>query len=116
MTYWANAVALDKHLYGLSGEYDSVASLTCVDIASGKPAWTKDRFGLSSVTLADGHLWITTPKGELVLVVATPKEYQEKGRVKIMEERMYATVPTIANKKMFLRDGKSIYCLDIAGK
>jgi len=116
MTYWANAVAHDKHLYGLSGEYNSVASLTCVEQATGKPTWKKDRFGLASVTLADGYLWITTPKGELVLALATPKEYQEKGRVKVMEESRYATVPTIAGKKLFLRDRKSIYCLDIAGK
>lgn len=116
MTYWANAVAQDKHLYGLSGEYNTTANLTCVDLAMGKPAWTKERFGLASVTLADGHLWITTPKGELVLAAATPKEYQEKGRVKVMEESRYATVPTIAGKKLFLRDRKNIYCLDIAGK
>jgi outer membrane protein assembly factor BamB len=116
MTYWANAVPFEKHLYGLTGEYDSIASLTCVDQATGKPTWKKDRFGLASVTLADGYLWITTPKGDLVLVAATPKEYQEKGRVKVMEESRYASVPTIAGKKLFLRDRKDIYCLDIAGK
>ena len=116
ITYWANAVLQDKHLYGLDGEYNQPSALKCVDAATGKEVWSKDRFGLGSVTLADGHLWITTIKGDLVLVPANPKEYQEKGRVKIMEESRYATVPTIAGKKLFLRDRKNIYCLDIAGK
>lgn len=116
VNYWANSVASDKHLYGLSGEFEGPVSLKCVAATTGKLAWEKERFGLASVTLADGHLWITTIKGELVLAVATAKEYQEKGRIKVMEESRYATVPTIANKKLFLRDRQSIYCLDIAGK
>lgn len=116
ITYWANAVLQDKHLYGLDGEYNQPSALKCVDAATGKEVWSKDRFGLGSVTLADGHLWITTIKGDLVLVPANSKAYQEKGRVKVMEESRYATVPTIAGKKLFLRDRKSIYCLDVAGK
>lgn len=116
ITYWANAVLHDKHLYALAGEYDIPSTLRCVDAATGKPTWSKERFGLGSVTLADGHLWITTSKGDLVLASANPKEYEEKGRVKVMEESKYSPVATIAGKKLFLRDQKSIYCLDIAGK
>ncbi len=56
---------------------------------------------------------MTTKTGDLVLVEATPKAYTEKARVKkfLGENR---TVPTIADRKLYLRDLKSIYCLDIA--
>jgi len=116
INYWANSVVHEKHLYGPAGEFEGPISLKCIDVAKGKQAWEQERFGLASVTLADGHLWITTIKGELVLATATPQKYDEKGRVKLMEDSRYATVPTIADKKMYLRDRKSIYCIDITGK
>lgn len=116
MTYWANAVVHDKHLYGLSGEYNKSADLNCVDLATGKLVWSSPRFGLSSVTLADGHLFIMNKNGDLVLVPATSKGFTEKGRARVLEDGRYATVPTIASKKMYLRDRKHIVCLDVAGK
>jgi outer membrane protein assembly factor BamB len=116
INYWATAVAHDKHLYGPAGEYDKVADLNCVDLTNGKIAWSQPKFGLSSVTLADGHLFITTRNGELVLAAASPKAYQEKARIKLLEKGRYAVAPTIADKKLYLRDRKHVYCLDIAGK
>jgi hypothetical protein len=116
LNYWANAVAQEKYLYGLSGEFNKVPDLNCVDLSNGKEVWSSARFGHSSLTLAQGHLWILTKGGDLVLVPATPKGFEEKGRVKVLEDGRYATMPTIADKKIFLRDRKNIVCLDIAGK
>lgn len=116
MTYWSNAVAHDKYLYGLSGEFNKAPALNCVELANGKEAWSSERFGHSALTLADGHLWILTAKGDLVLVPANPKGFEEKGRVNVLSDSKYATAPTIADKKLFMRDRKQIVCLDIAGK
>jgi outer membrane protein assembly factor BamB len=116
INYWANAVAFGKHLYGISGEYNRSGDLNCVDLAAGKLAWSSSRFGLSSLTLADGHLFIVVKNGDLVVVPATPKGFEEKARVKVLEDGRYATVPTIAGKRLFLRDRKNIVCLDIAGR
>lgn len=111
-TYWANAVAHDGHLYGVSGEFDSVINFNCVDLKTGKLVWSKERFGKASVTLADGHLFVTTKPGDLVLIRATPKGYEEKVRVKgILGDNR--TVPTIADGRLYLRDRKQILCLDI---
>ncbi len=116
-TYWANAVAHDKHLYGLSGEFNKPSDLNCVDISNGKLAWSQPKFGLGALTVADGHLFIATSAGDLVLASAHPKNYEEKARVKgLLEKGKYAVMPTIADKKLYLRDTKRIYCLDIAGK
>jgi outer membrane protein assembly factor BamB len=110
--YWATAVAHDGYLYGLSGEFESVINLNCVDLKSGKLIWSKERFGKGSITLADGHLFITTKPGDLVLIPATPKEPPESARIKgfLGDNR---TVPTIAGKRMYLRDLKHIWCLDL---
>jgi outer membrane protein assembly factor BamB len=111
-SYWATAVAHNGHLYGLSGEANGVINLHCVELATGKLVWAKERFGKGSVTLADGHLFITTKTGDLILAAATPRGYEEKARVKLLGDNR--TVPTIANKKLYLRDRRQILCLDIS--
>jgi outer membrane protein assembly factor BamB len=112
--YWANSVNAGGYLYGLSGEFDKKIHLHCVDAKSGKLKWSREDFGKAAITLADGHLFITTKTGDLVLVRANPEKYEEKARVAILGENR--TVPTIAEKRLYLRDRENIYCLDIAGK
>jgi outer membrane protein assembly factor BamB len=112
--YWANSVEHNGYLYGLSGEFDKKIHLNCVDAKSGKLKWSQMDFGKGAITLADGHLFITTKKGDLVLVRANPEKYEEKARVGLLGENR--TVPTIAEKRLYLRDRDSIYCLDIRGK
>ena len=111
LNYWANTVMHDGHLYGFSGEFSKRIDLRCVDLATGKVKWSQDGFGKGSVTLADGHLFITTKKGDLVLVRATPERFDEKARVTVLGENR--TVGTIANKRLYLRDKEKIVCLDI---
>jgi outer membrane protein assembly factor BamB len=116
MNYWANPVVLDGYLYGISGEFnEKKMDLNCVDLKTGKLMWSHKEIGKAAVTLADGHLWITTKKGDLVLVRADPKKYDEVARVPMLAEGC-RTSPTIADKRLYLRDQKNIYCLDIAGK
>ena len=112
-TYWATAVHHEGFLYGLSGEFDKKIDLNCVDVKSGKLLWSRKDFGKGAMTLADGHLWMSTKAGDLVLVHCNPKSYLEKARVIgfLGDNR---TVPTIADRRMYVRDLQHIYCLDIA--
>ncbi len=116
LNYWANAVVHDGHLYGVSGEFhEKNMDLNCVDLKTGMLKWSKKGIGKAAVTLADGHLWISTKKGDLVLVPANPLKYEEKGRITLLAEGC-RTSPTIADKRLYVRDRQDIYCLDIAGK
>ena len=115
MNYWANAVEHNGYLYGVSGEFNKRIDLNCVDLKTGKLMWSEKSIGKAAVTLADGHLFITTKKGELILVRADPMKYDEKARITMLAEGC-RTSPTIADKRLYLRDQKNIYCLDIAGK
>ncbi len=114
LNYWANAVVRDGYLYGLSGEFSKKIHFNCVDLKNGQLKWSRKDFGKGSLTLADGHLFITTKKGELILVRPNPAQYEEKARVALLSENR--TAATIAEKRLYLRDRKNIYCLDIAGK
>jgi outer membrane protein assembly factor BamB len=112
MSYWANAVEHNGYLYGISGQFDRQLDFNCVDLKTGKLMWSKAKYGKASVTLADGHLWVVTKEGDLVLVHANPKGYLERGRVRLLGDNR--TVGTIASRRLYLRDLEHIYCLDIA--
>lgn len=114
-TYWANAVHDRGYLYGISGEFSGILSLNCVELRTGKLVWSQPRFGKAALTWADGHLFVVTKAGDLVLVEATPAAYREKARVQglLSDNR---TVPTIANGYLYLRDRKHILCLDLRSR
>lgn len=111
-TYWATAVHHDGHLYGIHGEFNKRLDLNCVELKSGKVKWSQKDFGKGALCLADGHLYLTTKKGDLVLVQATPEKYTEKSRVvgAVGETR---AVPTIANGRMYVRDLQNVYCFSV---
>ena len=57
---------------------------------------------------------MTTKKGDVVLCSANPKSYQEKARFKLLGDNR--TVPTLSDRRLYVRDLEFIYCLDIAAK
>ena len=110
---WQTSVVVDGYLYGFDnvGSAGPTTHLSCIQASTGEPVWRKTRFGKGNLTLADGKLWITTMKGELVLVKVTPEGYQELGR-----KRLFATTRqslSIANGKGYIRDNTEIICLKL---
>jgi len=110
---WQTSILLDGHLYGFDnvGSAGPVTHLTCVNAATGKRVWQKLRFGKGNLIAADGKLWISTMKGELVLVRATPKEFEELGRATVLGSTRQA--PALAGGRLYLRDDAEIVCLDV---
>ena len=55
------------------GSAGPITHLTCIKADTGQRAWQKTRFGKGNFIAADGKLFLTTVKGELVIARATPK-------------------------------------------
>jgi outer membrane protein assembly factor BamB len=110
---WQTSILLDGHLYGFDnvGSAGPVTHLTCVEAATGKRVWQQTRFGKGNMIAADGKLLISTMKGELVVVRATPDKYDEIGRATVIGSTRQA--PALANGLLYLRDDKEIVCLDV---
>lgn len=110
---WQTSILLDGHLYGFDnvGSAGPVTHLTCINAATGKRVWQQPRFGKGNLIAADGKLWISTMNGELVLVRATPKAYDELGRGEFVGSTRQA--PALAEGRLYLRDDAEIVCLDI---
>jgi outer membrane protein assembly factor BamB len=113
---WQTSILLDGHLYGFDnvGGAGPVSHLTCVNIANGQRVWQQTRFGKGNLIAADGKLWISTMVGELVLVRATTKGYEELGRAPIVGSTRQA--PSLAGGLLYLRDDKEIVCVEVRKK
>ncbi|HND51160.1 MAG TPA: PQQ-like beta-propeller repeat protein, partial [Pirellulaceae bacterium] len=110
---WQTPILLDGHLYGFDnvGGAGPVTHLTCVDAKTGERKWQVPRWGKGNAIAADGKLFISTMKGELVVARATAKEYQEIGRVALFETTRQA--PALAGGRLYLRDDQEILCVDV---
>jgi outer membrane protein assembly factor BamB len=110
---WQTSILLDGHLYGMDnvGGAGPITHLTCIKADTGERIWQEIRFGKGNLIAADGKLFISTMKGELVLVRATPKAYEELGRETVIGSTRQA--PALANGLMYLRDDREIVCLDV---
>lgn len=110
---WQTSILLDGYLYGMDnvGGAGPITHLTCINAATGERAWQELRFGKGNLIGADGKLFVSTMKGELVLVRATPKAYEELGRSTVLGSTRQA--PALAGGRLYLRDDKEIVCLDV---
>lgn len=112
-TEWQTAIAKDGHLYGFDnvGAAGPVTHLTCIDAATGQPTWQQTRFGKGNAILADGKLWISTLNGELIVVRATPKAYEELARADI--GILTRQAPALSDGLLYVRDDANIACYDV---
>ncbi len=110
---WQTSILLDGHLYGLDnvGSAGPVTHLTCIKADTGERVWQELRFGKSNLIAADGKLFFSTMKGELVVARATPDGYDEIGRAQVIGRTRQA--PAIAGGLIYLRDDAEIVCLDV---
>lgn len=115
-TEWQTAIQLGDYLYAFDnvGSAGPVTHLVCIEAKTGTRAWRKTRFGKGNMIAADGKLFATTMKGELVIVRADPEGYEEIGRSNVIGQTR--TAPYLSNGRLFLRDGKEIVCLDVRAK
>jgi outer membrane protein assembly factor BamB len=108
-------VVHDDHVYALDnqGSAGPITNLVCIRLSDGMTMWKQSRFGKSNMILADGRLWISTMKGELILAAASPEGYQEISRCTLIETTRQA--PVIADGRLYLRDDQEIVCVKVAG-
>jgi outer membrane protein assembly factor BamB len=106
-TTWSTPVYRDGYVYGLFGHADNNGPLQCVDIETGKIKWTKTGYGSQGGLILSGDkLLVQTPKGELVLVAASPDSYKELDRQTVLKAKDW-TAPTLANGMLFARNSSA---------
>ncbi|MBM3824692.1 MAG: polyvinylalcohol dehydrogenase [Verrucomicrobia bacterium] len=110
-------IQIGDHLYG----HSDGPGWVCQDFKSGAEVWASKALGKGAVSAADGMLYcVEEGSGTVVLAVASPKAWEEKGRFKLDPQTTQRspdgriwTHPVISNGKLYLRDQELIYCYDI---
>lgn len=112
--HWSTPVCQDGYLYGLFGFKEFArAPLKCVEIATGKVLWSKPGFGPGGCLLVDGHVLVLSDAGDLVLVKATPSDYQEVARAHAVTGKCWSA-PALSDGHIFARSTKEGACLDVS--
>ena len=110
---WQTSVLWDGFLYGMDnvGGAGPITHLTCINAATGERKWQQARFGKGNLIAADGKLFMTTMKGELVVARISSDEYQELGRAELLGSTRQA--PALAMGRLYLRDDREVVCVDV---
>jgi len=107
--HFSSSVIHGDHLYGFDN-----ATLKAIALSDAAVGWAKRGFGKGSLILADGRLIVLSETGELALVEASPREYVERGRAKVLEGRCW-TAPALSGGRLYLRNRTELVSFDVKG-
>lgn len=102
-----SAVLLDGHLYCSDDK-----GLKCVEFLTGNLKWEKKRVEHGTMVIAEGHFFLLTEKGELIIAPATPEKYEPKTTAQILSGRCW-TLPVLCNGRIFARDLDRLVCFSL---
>lgn len=110
-------VLVGDYIYGGA---DGSNRVLCIEMITGDVQWQSRGSGRNSISAAaaDGRLYLHFADGTTVLAEANPKEYVEISKFETPEtdDRPAWALPAIANGRLYLREGDSIFCYDISAK
>ena len=109
-----NDFAVHKgHAFGFDG-----AILACVDLADGQRKWKGGRYGDGQLVLLPDQdlLIVMSEEGELALVRATPDEFTEVARFRVLEGKTW-NHPVLIGDVLLVRNGEEMaaFRLPLAG-
>lgn len=120
---YATPIVHDGKLFGVHGRQDVGAPfLRCIDPVTEKLLWSEPltfergghetERGFATLIKADGKLLVWKDDGELLLLKANTKQYQELARVRLFDSDC-RPLPALANGRLYVRDTRSLKCVDL---
>ena len=104
-------------IYGFDGYINwpqGGQALVCLDPTDGSEKWRQKGMA-GQLILADGKLVMLLITGELVIVNASPKGYEEIVRARILPAEEVPVPPTLVDGRLYCRTGKGkVVCLNVA--
>ncbi|MEN6625758.1 MAG: PQQ-binding-like beta-propeller repeat protein [Candidatus Sumerlaeia bacterium] len=112
--HFGTPILMDGMLYGYRDQV-----LTCVDFKTGAAKWSDEEREFPTkgqLTYADGLYYILGEKGTMVLAELTPKGPRKISEYEISPGAERWAPLAIANGRLYMRDEKQLYCMDIKAK
>lgn len=105
----SNVSRLEDYLFGFDGEL-----LECVELETGKPLWRqRGKFGSGQLLLVGDLLLVQTENGEVLLVAANPKKFQELGRFQAIDGSPCWNPPAFASPYLLIRNNQEAACYEL---
>lgn len=112
-------VLVGDHVYG----YSDGPGWVCQNFLTGEEVWASKSLGKGATHYADGMLYCLDERtGEVALVEASPKGWNEKGRFKLspLSEKRAPRGgiwphPVVIGGRLYLRDQEHLFCFDVQG-
>ena len=118
--HWNTPIVVGDFMYGCSGRHAAPAELRCVNWKTGELQWKKSGLSRSSLTLVDGHFIVVGEMGELLLIKANPKKFEEVTRYKsngtdggIKFRSPCWAAPVISHGLMYVRGKDQMACFEL---
>ena len=113
---YGGPVIIGDCAYVFIGQNSVKNKLICFNFSDGKQLWhtnlTKHPLAHANVIAADGKLFYIW-RGQLTMLAANPKEFQELASAKVIGDGMSS--PALAGTKLFLRDDSgTVKCFELA--
>lgn len=106
--HFNSCVLVGNALYG-----NDENTLKCIDLATGAERWRMRGMGKGGLIAADGKLLVTTERGELVIIEATPAKFTELARGTVLDGECW-TSPALANGLLYCRNHEgALACVDL---
>jgi len=105
-----SSVLYNGYVYGLDE-----GILVCLDVNTGERKWKDGRYGYGQIILAGSHLIVTSDKGDVALVKATPNAYTEVARFTAVQGKTW-NYPALAGGRLLVRNSTEMAAYDISGR
>lgn len=103
-------VVYQGHAYGFDG-----GIFASIDLETGKRNWKGGRYGKGQILLLEesGHILVSSERGEVVLLRATPEAHTELTRFKALDGKTW-NHPVLAGDRLYLRNAREAACYQLA--
>lgn len=102
-------VRAGDYFYGSTGQ--DPFFVTAIHARTGEVAWQEGGFSLANLVAADGKILLLDVEGVLALAAAG-SSWKVNARANMLEAQAF-TVPTLADRSLYLRDLKNLVALDL---
>ena len=101
----STSILLDGYVYGLHGHESREFELRCLEVASGKVMWATP-MAWGGLMAADGKLIVVNNSGDIFVVKANPKAYEEIASAKGLLQKECWTAPVLCRGVIYIRKWK----------
>jgi outer membrane protein assembly factor BamB len=124
LCHWMTPIYHDGYVYGSSGRHTRNAELRCVELATGKVAWSVPDLTRSALLMVDGHFVCLSEDGILRLLKVNPRKYELVSEVELTDPQTKQPLleypcwaaPVLANGLLYVRGEDRLVCVELIPK